>query len=94
MYNQPTQDGSVPERRHAIRVPYRTSLRFASHDHRGKGSVRDVSFDGLFLETPDLFSVGDQIDMNFRFRHTKKDVFIAGEIRHVNPGGVGVRLFW
>ena len=94
MNNQPTQVVSVPERRHAVRVPYRTSLRFANQDHRGEGSVRDVSFDGLFLETPDFFAVGDQIDMNFRFRHTRFDVPIAGEVRHIGPRGVGVRLIW
>ena len=94
MNDKPTRQTTDQERRHAVRVPYRTSLKFARQDRTGKGRVRDVSFDGLFLETPDVFAVGDQIDMDFRFRHTKVDVSIAGEIRHVNPRGVGVRLLW
>jgi hypothetical protein len=94
MNYQPTKNASVHERRQAVRVPYRTSLKFASHDHTGKGNVRDVSSDGLFLETPDVFAVGDPIDMDFRFRHTRVNVPIAGEIRHVSPQGVGVRLIW
>jgi hypothetical protein len=94
MNDQPTQHAATEERRQAVRVPYRTSLKFASHDRMGEGSVRDVSFEGLFLEAPGFFAVGDPIDMNFRFRHTKVDVSIAGEIRHVGPAGVGVRLLW
>ena len=94
MNAQPPHLSPGRERRQAVRMPYRTSLDYAKCQVRGKGTVRDVSLDGLFFEAPRVFTVGDQIDMHFRFRHTTVDVAIAGEVRHVSPQGVGVRLTW
>jgi hypothetical protein len=75
-------------------MPYQTSITYANRQRTGVGRVRDISFDGLFFETPLALMVGDQIDMDFRFRHTNANVAIAGEIRHASPQGVGVRLVW
>jgi hypothetical protein len=94
MYAQPIYPPSRQERRRAVRIAYRTRLRFTSRRQTGVGRVRDISFDGLFLETPRPLAVGDHIDMSFRFRHTRSKVPIAGEVRHIRPQGVGVRLTW
>jgi len=94
MYAQPIHPSSRQERRRAIRIAYRTRLRYTSRQQTGTGQVRDISFDGLFLETPRPLAVGDRIDMNFRFRHTRSKFPIAGEVRHVRPQGMGVRLMW
>jgi hypothetical protein len=75
-------------------MPYQTRITYANRQRTGEGKVRDISFDGLFFETPLPLTVGDKIDMDFRFRHTKANVAIAGEIRHTSPQGVGVRLLW
>jgi hypothetical protein len=32
--------------------------------------------------------------MDFSFRHATANLTIAGEIRHIAPQGVGVRLKW
>ena len=75
-------------------MPYQTSITYTNSQRTGVGKVRDISFDGLFFETPLPLTVGDQIDMDFRFRHTRANVAIAGEIRHASTQGVGVRLLW
>jgi Tfp pilus assembly protein PilZ len=75
-------------------MPYRTDLKYANRHQTGVGKVRDISFDGLFIETPLALAVGDEIAMDFRFRHTTANVAIAGEIRRITPQGVGVRLKW
>ena len=94
MYAQPIHQALRSERRRAIRGPYRTHLTYASGRRRGLGRVRDISFEGLYFETPRRLAVGDRIDMAFRFRHTRSDVPIAGEVRHVSAQGAGVRLTW
>ena len=73
-------------------MPYRIRLTYANRNRTCVGKVRDISFDGLFLETPLALAVGDQIDMNFRARRTRTNAAIAGEIRHTSPRGVGVWL--
>ena len=94
MQSQPNHMSPGQERRQAVRMPYRTYLKYANRSQTGVGQVRDISFDGLFFETPLAFAVGEQIDIDFRFRHTTADLPVAGEIRHTTPRGVGVRLLW
>jgi hypothetical protein len=75
-------------------MPYRTSLDYAVEDKSGVGRVRDMSSLGLFLEASEAFSVGDRLAMHFRFRHGHANMAISGEIRHIGPTGVGVKLIW
>ena len=82
------------DRRQVARMPYRTSLAYALQNRSGSGSVRDISSSGLFLEASETFAVGDLLSMQFRFRHSRADMPISGEIRHVAPNGVGIRLIW
>ena len=82
------------DRREAARMPYQTSLRYANRNETGMGKVRDISCVGLFFETPRAFAVGDQLNMDFRFRHGQMNVAIIGEIARIAPSGVGVKLIW
>lgn len=94
MRTQPPHDNVGNDRRQAIRMPYETSLVYANQDEAGLGRVRDISFEGLFFETPRTFTVGDQLDMDFRFRHGQMNMAIAGEITRITPTGVAVKLRW
>ncbi|MCB2169015.1 MAG: PilZ domain-containing protein [Deltaproteobacteria bacterium] len=89
---RPYTDGN--DRRQAIRMPYQTLLMYANHTATGLGRVRDISFEGLFLETPRTFAVGDQLDMDFQFRHGQMNMAIMGQITRITPTGVGVKLLW
>ncbi len=94
MNTQPNRNDIGTDRRQAIRMPYQTSVRYANSNETGTGRVRDVSFDGLFFETPQSFAIGDQLALDFRFRHGAIDMAILGEITRITPQGVGVRLIW
>jgi hypothetical protein len=41
-----------------------------------------------------MFAVGEQLDMDFQFRHGQKNMAIMGEITRITPTGVGVKLLW
>ena len=88
----PHTDGN--DRRQATRMPYETLLSYASSNTAAKGKVREISSEGLFLETPRMFAVGDQLDIDFQFRHGQKNMAILGEITRITPTGVGVKLLW
>lgn len=94
MKTQQPHDNAGNDRRQAIRMPYQTSLVYAKQEEAGFGRVKDISFEGLFFETPRAFVVGDQLDMDFRFRHGRTNIAIAGQITRITPTGVGVRLLW
>ena len=61
-------------------MPYQTLLMYANRNKAGLGRVKDISFAGLFFETPRELALGDQLDMDFRFRHGQMNMAIAGEI--------------
>jgi len=94
MKMQPPHDNAGNDRRQAIRMPYQTLLMYANRNKAGLGKVKDISFDGLFFETPRELALGDQLDMDFRFRHGQMNMAIAGEITRITPTGVGVKLLW
>jgi hypothetical protein len=94
MKTQHPHNDNGNDRRQAIRMPYQTLLMYANQSKAGLGKVKDVSFDGLFFETPRALAVGDQLDMDFRFRHGQTNMAIAGQITRITPTGVGVRLIW
>jgi len=94
MKTQPPHNNVGNDRRQAIRMPYQTLLMYANRSKAGLGKVKDISFEGLFFETPWEFAVGDQLDMDFRFRHGHTNIAIAGQITRITPTGVGVRLLW
>lgn len=94
MKPQQPLDNADNDRRQAIRMPYQTSLMYANQTEAGLGQVIDISFDGLFFETPREFAVGDQLDMDFHFRHGHMNMAIAGKITRITPTGVGVKLLW
>jgi len=94
MRTQQPHDNAGNDRRQAIRMPYKTLLMYANRNKAGLGRVKDISFDGLFFETPRELALGDQLDIDFRFRHGQMNMAIAGEITRITPTGVGVRLLW
>ena len=94
MKTQKPHDNAGNDRRQAIRIPYQTLLTYANRNKAGLGRVKDISFVGLFFETPRELALGDQLDMDFQFRHGQMNMVIAGEITRITPTGAGVRLLW
>ena len=84
----------IPERRRAPRAPYRTPIHYANAAAKGAGMVKDISSEGLFMETHGPLQVGDRIRIDFLFRNTKHPMDIEGQIARKAPGGVGVWFIW
>jgi hypothetical protein len=84
----------TPERRRAFRTPYRTPVRYANATGNGAGTVKDLSSEGLFMETPGPLDVGEKISISFQFRNSKHPMDIDGEITRRDFAGVGVKFIW
>ena len=83
-----------PERRHALRLPYRTPVHYSNAWARGAGTVKDISSEGLFMETLFPPNVGDQIRIACRLRNSRHAMDIEGEIARKVQSGVGVKFLW
>lgn len=82
------------ERRGAPRMPYHSPAQYTNASVNGVGTVRDISSDGMFLETCLPLDVGDQIRIAFRFRHSRHPMKIKGKIARNAHSGFGVRFLW
>ena len=94
MENQICPIANCPERRRAARAPYRTPVHYFNRTLTGKGTVTDISSEGMFMETPSALNVGDQINIDFQFRNSRHPMNIEGQIARSVPAGVGVRFLW
>ena len=80
------------ERRRSPRLRYKTTARVANGEESWESAVLDISAEGMFLETAPQFAVGDQVDIEFRLRHSRHEVSMSVEIKRVDPEGVGVKI--
>lgn len=84
----------IPERRRALRTPYRTPVHYANASQTGAGTVTDISSEGMFMETAGEFKVGERIKIVFQFRNSKHPMDIEGEITRTDTLGVGLVFLW
>ena len=62
-------------------------------DGQGHGSViTDISRCGVFIETPQSFSVGEKILLTFEVPTNRKEYKITGEIVRIHQNGIGVKF--
>ena len=84
----------MSERRQSPRLCYVTSARLETPLGACEGAVRNLSADGMFLETPRQFRAGERLNVGFRLRHSRQTIDMAAEIRRVTPEGVGLQIIW
>jgi len=57
------------------------------------GVVRDLSKTGLYLETYDLFSAGQDICINWKRRQDSKIIKVKGRVARVESKGIGIQFY-
>ena len=85
---------TIPERRRAPRAPYHTPIHYANAGAKGAGIVKDISSEGMFMETRGPLQVGDRIRIDFLFRNSRHPMDLEGQIARKAPDGVGVWFVW
>ncbi len=56
--------------------------------------MRNISTDGMFVETAQGFTKGERLKVEFCLRHSRQTVEMAAEIKRVTPEGVGIQILW
>lgn len=78
--------------REAPRQPDSTLLTEAMRDRVLKDFIGDIGTGGMFIETPESFSVGQDIALIFSPTDGQGPVRITGKIAWRVPKGIGVRF--
>lgn len=71
---------------------YDKPIYFDFENYTYEGIIKDISASGIFIETKELFQVGQMIMMNIPDVSGARHVRVAGEIARVKPEGIGVKF--
>ena len=80
------------DRRSAPRKPCSMAVTFATQDRVFKDFVRNISAAGVFIETPEALSVGQEITLIFSSPNSLGPVKITGKVVWRVPKGIGVKF--
>jgi len=80
------------EKRLGIRKSCTIPINFAAYDRVYSNHIKNISPNGLFIETQRPLLVGDEIIMTFRLEGLDKPLKLRGEIAHATRIGVGVEF--
>jgi Tfp pilus assembly protein PilZ len=82
----------VKEKRSGKRKPCSIPINFAAYDRVYSNHIKNISSQGLFIDTQRPLLVGDEIVMTFRLDGFDKPLKVRGEIAHATRDGVGVEF--
>ena len=82
----------MQERRRSPRLNYRTTARLANGEAHWESDVLNISAEGMFLSTSPEFTIGEQVTIEFRLRHSQHAVSMSVEVKRIVDEGVGVQI--
>jgi type IV pilus assembly protein PilZ len=80
------------ERRTGIRKSCHIPVHYATYDRVFSNYIKNISRNGLFIETQRPLFVGEEILMTFSVKGVDKPIKIKGEVAHASRSGIGVEF--
>lgn len=74
------------------RKSYASMVSFSVRDRSYKGTSKDISSGGMFIETNGSFSVGEVVTLTIPFADKKKNIIVPAEIMRTTDEGIGVKF--
>jgi Tfp pilus assembly protein PilZ len=74
------------------RKSFLSTLDYSTESGSYRDFVKDISVEGVFIETRIPFSVGEGISMTFLLPEHEKKIKIHGEIVRIDEQGIGVQF--
>ena len=82
-----------PELRREKRMETYTETIFTAGGKDYNGAILDLSRSGLFVETDELFSIGQEIFINWKRSQDAKIIKVRGLIARTGSDGIGVQFY-
>ena len=74
------------------RKPFLSTLDYSTESGSYRDFVKDISVEGVFIETRTPFSIGEVLSMTFLLPEHEKKIKIQGEIVRIDDKGIGVQF--
>jgi Tfp pilus assembly protein PilZ len=87
----PVQELSLGERDGARRM-YDQTITFSTQDRQYKALCKDISNGGIFIQTAEMFQLGQMVTLDIPFSDGKESIKVPAEIVRINPDGIGLKF--
>ena len=91
MEELPIADLSLGDR-NDVRKAFDKHISFTVQERAYKALCRDISSGGLFIQTEEMFSLGQIVMLNIPFSDGSRMIKIPAEIVRINDHGIGLRF--
>jgi type IV pilus assembly protein PilZ len=88
---QPEKTITLDERE-SLRKACSITVDYQSQDSEHSEHILDIGTGGVFIETTEPISVGQELTLNFTFPDSQETIKVNGEIVWRNPKGIGVKF--
>ncbi len=88
---QSTEDLDENHRKHPRR-PFGRSVLYATRNRFFKGTIKDISKGGVFIEAPDMMAVGLPLTLAIPSGGQGRGLKLKGEIVRIDPNGLAIRF--
>ena len=78
--------------RDGFRRVYDQTITFSTQDRRYTALCKDISNGGIFIQTSDMFQLGQLVTLDIPFSNGKESIQVPAEIVRINPDGIGLRF--
>ncbi len=87
----PSEDLSLGDR-NDVRKGFEKNISFSVQDRSYKAISKDISNGGLFIQTNEVFTLGQTVMLNIPFSDSSREIKVPAEIVRVSNNGIGVRF--
>jgi Tfp pilus assembly protein PilZ len=87
----PTEDLSLGDR-NEVRKGFDKNISFSVQDRKYKAICKDISSGGIFIQTSEVFSMGQTVILNIPFSDGSREIKVPAEIVRVSAHGIGLKF--
>ena len=78
--------------RDGFRRLYDQTITFSTQDHQYTALCKDISSGGIFIQTEDMFQLGQMVTLDIPYSSGSESIKVPAEIVRVNPEGIGLKF--
>ena len=87
----PTEELSLGDR-NDVRKGFERNISFSVQDRSYNAICKDISNGGLFIQTNEVFTVGQTVVLNIPFSDGSREIKVPAEIVRVSGHGIGLKF--
>lgn len=87
----PTEGLSLGDR-NDVRKGFEKNISFSVQDREYSAICKDISNGGIFIQTDEVFSVGQTVILNIPFSDGRREIKVPAEIVRVSSQGIGLKF--